>query len=374
LSEGHGTIDQYLAGDPGCLPSVLRASAAQSSSLRQEFVPDDTQGTNLQHIALCLTMSSTSNLLVTVRAGTAAAPGAVLGTAGANGVLGGTRWAEFEFTTAIPITDGTTYVIEVGGFPAFSWRGTCAAIQGTCTSVDPDLYPAGVANAPAPIGDLAFRTYGSFDQDSDGIGDPVDNCISVANPGQENTDANFIDQTPPKSVDDTTYVNSDALGDACDDDDDNDALLDVEEEALPGAPCPSATAPTDPSLRDTDGDRYIDDAECTLGTNPNDAGSKPSAAACGPTTDADGDGINARIEFCHYKTNPGNADTDGDGCADGKEIASVNADFSVNSIDLGLLASEFGASPPRFWNMDINKDGQVNSIDLGIQAGRFGPC
>jgi hypothetical protein len=319
-------------------------------------------------------MTSTSNLLATVRSGTAASPGAVLGTAGANGVLGGTRWAEFEFATTIPITNGTTYVIEVSGFPAFSWRGTCAAVQGECTTIDSDLYPAGVPNAPAPVGDLAFRTYNSFDQDNDGVGDPVDNCMSTANPGQENSDANFIDQTPPKSVDDTTRAYSDVLGDACDDDDDNDGLLDADETSLPGVACPPASAATNPLLGDTDGDRYLDAAECSLGTNPTDPASRPTITACGTTTDADGDGILARIEFCHYNTNPGVADTDGDGCADGKEIASVNNDQTVNSIDQGLLASEFGPVPPHLLNMDMNKDGVVNSIDQGIQGGRFGPC
>ena len=46
---------------------------------------------------------------------------------------------------------------------AFSWRGTCGAIAGACTSIDPDAYPAGVTNAGPNVGDFWFRTYSSTD-------------------------------------------------------------------------------------------------------------------------------------------------------------------------------------------------------------------
>jgi hypothetical protein len=50
------------------------------------------------------------------------------------------------------------------------------------------------------------------DTDSDGVGDNTDNCVSVANASQLNTDANF--------------TSSDTLGNACDPNDDGDAELD----------------------------------------------------------------------------------------------------------------------------------------------------
>ena len=72
------------------------------------------------------------------------------------------------------------------------------------------------------------------DTDGDLIPDNADNCQSVANADQVNTD-------------------SDTLGDACDPDDDNDGLSDTEE----------ATLGTDPLLADTDGDGLDD------GVDPN---------------------------------------------------------------------------------------------------------
>jgi len=39
------------------------------------------------------------------------------------------------------------------------------------------------------------------------------------------------------------------------------------------------------------------------------------------------------------------ANSDGHGCSDGREVASVNGDQSVTAADLGLVASKFGACP-----------------------------
>jgi hypothetical protein len=244
----------------------------------------------------------------------------------------------------------------------------------SCPTADPDLYPAGVPNAPAPIGDLAFRTYASTDADGDGIADPIDNCLNTPNPEQANHDANFIDQTPPKAVDDLTWINSDAVGDECDNDDDNDALSDADEASLPSAACPAASGATDPLSWDTDGDRFFDGPECVLGADPVNPASFPALSACGATGDSDGDRIGDRVEVCKYNSNPFSANTDGDQCADSKEVASLNADTVVSSGDQGLLAAEIGPSPPGLWNFDLNKDGVISSGDQGIMASQFGSC
>ena len=65
-------------------------------------------------------------------------------------------------------------------------------------------------------------------------------------------------------------------------------------------------------------------------------------------------------------------DTDGDaatdGAKDGCEVASLNADRIVNSLDQGMLASGIVGMVPYTPNVDINKDGVLNSIDQGLMA------
>ena len=171
--------------------------------------------------------------------------------------------------------------------------------------------------------------------------------VSGAIPSTPNNDANFINNHPTYVVDDKTLVNSDAAGDACDLDDDNDGIPDATETNLVTlqAVCPSATAVLDPMKLDSDGDRVTDGAECALGSDPANAASKPAAPV--PGTDADGDGLSDAFEamigtnpnakdtdgdglqdgweYKGYGSNPLVVDTDGDGVTDGCEVASLNA-------------------------------------------------
>jgi glucose/arabinose dehydrogenase len=216
----------------------------------------------------------------------------------------------------------------------------------------------------------------AMDGDNDGIADSVDNCPSNANPGQENADANFIDLSPPKVFDDVTLANSDNAGDECDTDDDNDGRSDADEAS--GAGCGGII--TDSLLRDTDGDRALDGAECVLGTNPLSTMSAPSLAACGffGAGDADGDGVLDSREFCYYNTSNASLNTDGDGCGDGREVASINADTQVNVLDLAAIAQHQGtyASPgaAHLVNFDTTKNGTIDVIDLQTVAARNGNC
>ncbi|MBI5289074.1 MAG: hypothetical protein HY873_08890 [Chloroflexi bacterium] len=240
------------------------------------------------------------------------------------------------------------------------------------------------------------------DCDGDGRGDPQqilhrgpsntditkDNCPRVANPSQLNTDGNFVDSSPPllASNDDKTWPNSDMFGDECDPDDDNDGIPDTDEGS--GAACGGiVTDPLDPdsdSDNNADGidddDRILDGAECALGTNPMDFTSKPTAAMCGSSLDADGDKVSDRAEFCGYNTTTGSTDTDGDialdGAKDGCEATSLNGDRVVNSGDQLLMVFEIIREPTpteRLISYDINKDGAVNSGDQLIIAGFISP-
>jgi hypothetical protein len=190
-----------------------------------------------------------------------------------------------------------------------------------------------------------------------------DNCIGVYNPDQLNSDGDFIDLTPPESLDDFTWPNSDNKGDACDDDDDNDGIPDADE--LSGAACGGIV--TAPLNRDSDGDRILDGAECILGTDPLTPNLAP--AFCSSGTDDDGDLVSSGREFCYYNSDPGSADTDGDGVLDVCEIHSINADKYVNVIDLSRVAALVGPAyglvgTPVQVAFDVNKDGAVNVIDL----------
>lgn len=396
----HGDLDQFLEFDPGCLTSTFRASASVSAPQQQEFVP---QTTGLQSMDVCLTLTSTSNVTVNVRSGTVASPGPILTSASATGVPSGTRWVHFELATLQPTTPGNSYLLEITGFPLFSWRGTCGQVAGACTTVDPDLYPPGTSSAAPAVADFAFRTYASIDSDGDGIADPADNCPDVPNPGQENNDGNLIEQPP--FANDATWINSDALGDACDPDDDNDGLDDMDELQLgPGGAshhlCPSATGNTDPFARDTDRDRFLDGAECALGSDPVDPTSRPPSFPPGdsdfdglPDTletaigtnpnaiDTDGDGLTDGIEFRYYNSDPLSLNTDADACSDIKEVTTFDSNFVVTAADLGFVAAALGpysipipSDADWRWNADVDKNGHVTAADLGLVATQLGSC
>lgn len=216
------------------------------------------------------------------------------------------------------------------------------------------------------------------DVDGDGLLYASDNCATVANASQTNYDGNFIDQTPPSTQDDHTWVVSDGRGDVCDFDADNDGIANGAEAAGCGA-----SGPLSSTNRDSDGDRAVDGAECAVGTNPGSAASKPTPAQCAAylgvavATDTDGDKIRDSTEFCGYSSSRTTTDTDGDGVLDGCEIASLNSDTIVNVADRGLLAIEFTRAVPqsaKIVNMDLNKDGVINVGDTGLLATLFAPC
>jgi len=147
-------------------------------------------------------------------------------------------------------------------------------------------------------------------------------------------------------------------------------------------------------VRDTDGDRALDGAECFYGTNPNSAASVPGVggtdtdgdllhdgleALLGSNpndTDSDDDKVTDGVEYRYYNSNPTSTNSDFDACVDGKEVASINADQSVNVVDTQQVAAHFSNAGEAAYlvNHDYTKNGAINVADLSQVAANLGSC
>lgn len=180
------------------------------------------------------------------------------------------------------------------------------AIDMDATGVDFDS-GYGLIQAPAALASL------NPDADGDGVPDSVDNCPTDPNPLQENNDG-------------------DAPGDACDPDDDNDTLTDLDEINVYG---------TNPFLPDTDGDGFTDPVEIAAGSDPVDPGNIPGSAS----GDIDGDD---KVDVVDVLL--------------GFRILSGDLEADTNQLLRGDVAPLVGGVPA--------PDGQFNAADVSLIMGK----
>ncbi|MAD30212.1 MAG: DUF4249 family protein [Flavobacteriaceae bacterium] len=140
---------------------------------------------------------------------------------------------------------------------------------------------------------------GDLDLDKDGILDQDDNCITFSNPDQVDID-------------------SDGIGDLCDNDKDGDGYILFYENICDSNDLDANDIPLDTDLdfipdcvdTDDDNDGYSDEYEDIAESDPLDVDSLP--------LDTDQDGLPDAVES-RKRTDPNNPDTDGDGVKDGDD-------------------------------------------------------
>jgi hypothetical protein len=183
------------------------------------------------------------------------------------------------------------------------------------------------------------------------------------NPGQENTDKDTRPNGPLLAGDDATYPMSDGIGDACDPDDDNDGLSDADEAT--GAACSGIV--TNPLLLDHDGDHHTDGWECAHLADMADPLNPAKKFAGIGSADSDGDRIPDNWELRGYSGSASSTQSDGDGCHDLVETASVDANKTVADADRLAVARRalgiWGPDPEHDLVLDIDRNGVVGDPD-----------
>ncbi len=190
------------------------------------------------------------------------------------------------------------------------------------------------------------------DQDSDGVRDSEDNCPVTSNADQDNFD-------------------NDMQGDACDDDDDNDGVLDVDD-AFPLDPDQSFLDQDGDGVRDSedncpavsnaDQDNFDNDMQgdaCDTDDDNDGVLDVDDAFPLDPDQsflDQDGDGVRDSIDNCPAVSNADQADADEDGLgdvcddSDGNASAGINSDVTAASGVLDAIAANTNGQVRRILN------------------------
>ncbi len=179
------------------------------------------------------------------------------------------------------------------------------------------------------------------DYDDDGIEDPYDNCVWVANANQADDDGdqvgNNCDNCPAAVNLAQENLDGDQFGDMCDNDRDGDGV-DDSLDACPLRP--------DPLQNDTDGDGDGDACDddidndgipnitdnCVMQYNPEQLDTDPGAFGDLCDDDDDGDGIRNTFDNCMTVTNNLQEDADYDDYGDACD-ADLDGDGIINDLD-----------------------------------------
>jgi VCBS repeat-containing protein/cysteine-rich repeat protein len=260
-----------------------------------------------------------------------------------------------------PDTDGDGHTDDVDLCPLVEDDGSDTDFDDIGDACDDDLDGDGVDNADEDLNGNGFFDEGDrsdltkFNTDvTDSKNDLEDNCPTIPNENQTNTDKQLFDNG-------NTDVVPDNDGDACDTDDDGDGLLDSEEDANDNGTLDEGELHlTDPLDPDTDGDGDLDGADnCPTIANADqsDVNNNGKGDLC--DNDADDDGfINAHELECGSAIDDGDdkpLDTDGDGLCD--------AGIDDDDDDDGIL-DDFDSCPAGYidlgdgtaWTSDANTD------------------
>ncbi len=227
-------------------------------------------------------------------------------------------------TASVNADPGSSAVSADGSFVAFDASASDLVTCDTNGTTDVFVYdPAGVP---------------SVDFDCDGLPDSVDNCPTMFNPSQTDTDG-------------------DGNGDACDGDDDGDGLADASD------PCPLVV--------DCDGDGFIDGSDnCPAVANGSqtDTDGDGSGDACDP--DDDGDGLPDLSDPC-----PVDPDCDDDGIGDGTDNCPTTANPSQTDTDTDDFGDACDPLPNEVIdNISVDAEDDAAPANTPISIGSVESC
>ncbi len=216
------------------------------------------------------------------------------------------------------------------------------------------------------------------DLDGDWIGDSIDNCPTVHNPTQANSDldshGNACDNCPYDDNEDQADSDEDGLADACDNcpDDHNPDQIDTDGDLL-GDVCDDCTDTDDDGYGDPGFDNICDPDNCPSVENPDQLDSDGDGAgdACDVCAgyddfaDSDDDGVPDSCDICAGFDD--NADADADNIPDGCDICAGSDDNIDNDADGVPDGCDICAGFDD--HADSDGDGIPDSCDYGAVCG-----